>query len=154
MAHDLYICYSNRDKAAADAVCAALEASGIRCWIAPRDVLPGMAWADAVLDAIAHSRVVVLIFSSNANDSSHVKREIERVVGAGIPVIPLRIEDVVPSNTFDYFLGSSHWLNAVTPPVESHLQELVEAAHRNLFPKQATGQPRPQENQTSGFTKA
>ena len=154
MAHDLYICYSNRDKGAAGAVCAALEARGLRCWIAPRDVLPGMAWADAVLDAIAQSRLVVLIFSSGANDSSHVKREIERVIRAGIPVIPLRIEDVVPSKTFDYFLGSGHWLNAVTPPIESHLQELVEAAHRNLFPKQATKESGPPENQTDGFTKA
>lgn len=149
MAHDLYICYSNRDKAAADAVCAALEASGLRCWIAPRNVVPGMEWADAVLDAIAQSRLVVLIFSASANDSSHVKREIDRVVSVGIPVIPFRIEDVAPSNAFDYVLGSCHWLNAVTPPLDGHLQELVEAAHRNLLPKQ----PRPPENQAGGFTK-
>lgn len=145
MAHDLYICSSNRDKAAADAVCAALEASGLRCWIAPRDVPPGRAWAEAVLDAIAQSRLVVLIFSSRANESPHVKREVERIASIGIPLILFRIENVPPSNAFAYFLGSCHWLNAVTPPLDGHLQELVEAAHRTLFTKQ----PRPPETGTA-----
>jgi hypothetical protein len=40
LAHDVYISYSREDKWAADAACATLEAAGIRCWIAPRDILP------------------------------------------------------------------------------------------------------------------
>ena len=39
MAHDVFVSYSHHDKAQADAVCATLEAKGIRCWIAPRDVI-------------------------------------------------------------------------------------------------------------------
>jgi TIR domain len=35
MAHDVFISHSHADKPAADAACAALEARGIRCWIAP-----------------------------------------------------------------------------------------------------------------------
>ena len=42
MAHDVFISYSAKDKTTADGVCATLEAKGIRCWIAPRDILPGM----------------------------------------------------------------------------------------------------------------
>ncbi len=42
MAHDVFISHSAKDKATADAVCAVLEAEGIRCWIAPRDVLPSV----------------------------------------------------------------------------------------------------------------
>jgi len=34
MAHDVFISYSAEDKPIADAVCAALEAEHIRCWIA------------------------------------------------------------------------------------------------------------------------
>jgi hypothetical protein len=39
MAFDVFISYSTKDKATADAACAALESAGIRCWIAPRDVI-------------------------------------------------------------------------------------------------------------------
>jgi hypothetical protein len=42
MAHDVFISYSSHDKPIADAVCAGLEAAKIRCWIAPRDMLPGV----------------------------------------------------------------------------------------------------------------
>ena len=38
--HDIIISDSTLDKPITDAVCAGLEARGIRCWIAPRDILP------------------------------------------------------------------------------------------------------------------
>ena len=41
MAHDVFISYAAKDRTVAEAACAALESEGIRCWIAPRDVLPG-----------------------------------------------------------------------------------------------------------------
>ena len=44
MAHDIFISYAHQDRTIANAVCATLEAHGIRCWIAPRDILPGSDW--------------------------------------------------------------------------------------------------------------
>jgi hypothetical protein len=127
MAFDAFISYAHRDKAIADAACATLEAAGTRCWIAPRDVAPGTQWAAAIVDAIDHCRVIVLIFSSEANLSNQIHREVERAVSKGIPIIPLRIEEVQPTSSMEYFLGSIHWLDALTPPLEQHLQRLVEA---------------------------
>ena len=59
MAHDVFITYSTRDKAIAEAVCATLESKHITCWIAPRDVLPGTEWAEAIVDAINSSIEIV-----------------------------------------------------------------------------------------------
>ena len=67
MPRDVFVSYSTRDKAAADAVCASLEINGLRCWIAPRDIVPGMDWGEAIIDAMNTSRVMVLVFSSHAN---------------------------------------------------------------------------------------
>lgn len=39
--HDVFISYAAADKPVADAACATLESRKIRCWIAPRDVVPG-----------------------------------------------------------------------------------------------------------------
>ena len=52
VAHDVFISYSSQDKPVADAVCAGLEAAKIRCWIAPRDVRPGMDYASEIIEAI------------------------------------------------------------------------------------------------------
>ena len=65
MAHQVFISYSSKDKPVADAVCAGLEARGIRCWIAPRDIVPGLEWRAAPVDGISGEKVMVLIFSGN-----------------------------------------------------------------------------------------
>jgi TIR domain-containing protein len=127
MAHDAFISYSSRDKTTADAACAALEAAGIRCWIAPRDITPGAEWGEAIIDAIGQARVLVLVFSTYANESPQIRREVERAVHKGIPIVPLRIEDIAPTRSLEYFIGTVHWLDALTPPLEAHLRKLVEA---------------------------
>jgi uncharacterized protein DUF4185/TIR domain-containing protein len=125
MAHDVFISYASGDKHVADAVCATLESHGIRCWIAPRDVLPGIHYGEAIIDAIHECRIMVLVFSSKANLSGHIPKEIERAVSQGATVMPLRIEDVAPAKSLDYFIGSVHWLDALTPPLEVHLVRLA-----------------------------
>lgn len=127
MSHDVFISYSSLDKAAANAACAALESAGIRCWIAPRDIIPGREWGDAIIEAINGSHVLVLIFSADANASPQIRREVERAVHKGIPIIPLRIEDIIPTHALEYFIGTVHWLDALTPPLESHLRRLTES---------------------------
>jgi hypothetical protein len=125
MPHDVFVSYASQDKTVADAVCNTLESAGVRCWIAPRDVVPGMEYGEAIIDAINDCRIMVLVFSSKANVSNHISREIERAVSKGVTVMPLRIEQVMPSKTLDYFIGSVHWLDAVTPPLEAHLKLLA-----------------------------
>jgi TIR domain/PDZ domain len=125
MEFDAFISYANADKTAADAACAVLEAAGIRCWVAPRDISPGREYAAAIIDAIDRCRVMVLIFSSSANVSPQVRREIERAASKGVAIMPVRIEKVVPTKSMEYFLGDIHWLDAMTPPIEDHLQQLA-----------------------------
>ena len=63
---------------------------GIRCWIAPRDVPAGSEWAEAIIDAIEHAIVMVLIFSTHSNESRQVRREIELAVSRGLTIMPIR----------------------------------------------------------------
>jgi Flp pilus assembly protein TadD len=138
---DVFISHAAKDKPVGDALCAALEAKGIRCWIAPRDVRPGVPWGEAIIDGINESRILILILSSISNNSPQVVREVERAVSKGIPIIPFRIEDVPLSKGLEYFVAATHWLDALTPPLEKHLQHLVETAGFLLsrLPPRASG---------------
>ena len=80
MAHEIFISYSVKDKEIADAICTHLEARGLPCWVAPRDILPGVTWGEAIVNAIHESKVMVLVLSSSSNDSGQVLREVERAV--------------------------------------------------------------------------
>ncbi len=124
MAHDLFISYSSKDKSVADATCAVLEAKGVRCWLAPRDIMPGAEWSASIIEAIAGARVMILIYTSSSNASPQVRREVERAVARGLHVIPFRVEDVPMSPALEYFISTPHWLDALTPPLERHLDQL------------------------------
>ena len=125
MAHDVFISYSTKDKTVADAVCAKLESQKIRCWIAPRDVPAGQPFAASLVKAIRASSVIVLILSQGSNQSTHVLREVGEAVDSGIPILPLRIEDVNPTDELHYYIKSIHWLDAMSPPLERHLEKLT-----------------------------
>lgn len=142
MSFDIFISYSSKDKTVADAVCARLESAGIRCWIAPRDVVPGTSYGEAIIDAIHHAKIMVLVFSSNANSSGHIPKEVERAVSNGVTILPFRIEAVAPARSLDYFIGSVHWLDAMTPPLEKHLDNLVTTIQK-LLPALSAPPPKP-----------
>jgi len=122
--HDIIISYSTLDKPIADAVCAGLEARGIRCWIAPRDILPGVNYQEGIIDAINSSKIMVLIFSSHANESPHVIREATIAMSKKVIIIPFRIDDSPLSKTMEFIISVPHWLEAITPPLEKHIGEL------------------------------
>src|ERR1700756_3081852 len=122
MAHDVFISYSTEDKPPADAVCTILEKNGVRCWIAPRDIMPGADWGESIVNGIRTSRVLLLVFSTSANQSRQIKREVEIAADGDVTIVPLRIENILPTESFKYFLGNIHWLDALTPPLEKHPQ--------------------------------
>ncbi len=132
MTHDVFISHSSADKDLAGLVCKVLESVQVRCWIAPRDIIAGMPYAEALIQAIDSSRVMVLIFSEASNKSPQVLREVNRSVSKDIPIVPFRIEDVTPSDSMEYFIGLTHWLDAFRPPFEEHLKKLVEAVMMRL----------------------
>src|ERR1700727_1893137 len=83
----IFISYASQDVALANKVCAALEAAGLPCWIAPRDVRPGEAYAAAIVEAINACRLLLLVLTRNAIDSRHVLREVERASSKDRPVL-------------------------------------------------------------------
>ena len=132
MPHDVFISHSSQDRAIGEAACAALEKAGHRCWIAPRDIMPGEDYGEAIVDAIRASRIFLLIVSAASVASQQVRRETERAANAGAAIIPFRIENVLPSKSLEFFISSAHWLDALTRPIEPHLDYLVRVVDRLL----------------------
>ncbi len=137
MAHDVFISYSSKDKIVADAITVNLEKKGIRCWIAPRDILPGRNWGESIIEAIHASKILILVLSSNSNKSPQIVRELERAVDTGIPIIPFRVEEILPSDSISYFIAGAHWLDALTPPLEEHINSLTRTLDILLEPSKS-----------------
>ena len=126
MPDKVFISHSSKDQEIAYAIRQHLESSGVHCWIAPRDIEPGADWTEGIMRGIVSSRIFVLVFSGNANNSDHVRREVGKAFSLHLPVIPFRTEAIEPRDSLGYFLESVHWLDATKPPVEQHLPALTE----------------------------
>lgn len=124
MAHDVFISYSNKDKTTADAICNYLESNEIRCWYAPRDITPGDEWGVAILEAIKQSKIMVLVFTENANLSQQVLREVNNAVDAELAIIPFRLTEQEPVAGMKYYLSTVHWMDAMNEELEESLPRL------------------------------
>lgn len=134
MAHDIFISYATKDESIADEISRALETQGIRCWYAPRDIPYGLDFEEAIIDAISTSRLMIVVISPDANDSPHVKREVQFACSedAKVPILPFLIKNVSLSKAFRYYIGSAHRLNASAPPLEQHLDRLARYVRQRL----------------------
>ena len=131
---DVFISYATADKSAADSICAALERGGIVCWIAPRDVTPGVFYADAIVQAINSARILIVVLSVNSACSQHVLREVERASAKRRPLVAFRLDTTSLPTGLEYFLSASHWLDASGVKIERALPGLLDAVHRLLRP--------------------
>ena len=89
--------------------------------------MPGTNYGAAIVDAIDECGVFVLILSHESNNSGQVVREAERAASSNSVIIPVRVEPVQPSRALEFYVSSSHWLDAIDKPLEKHLGALVAA---------------------------
>jgi ribosomal protein L7/L12 len=108
LAH-LFISHSTRDGGAiAQQLAAALEAAGHRCWIAPRDVKPGVPYPGQIVAAIRDSAGLVLIVTPAANESPDVLQEVQLAGQNRKTVAPVIVGGAKPSDDLHYFIGVRH----------------------------------------------
>lgn len=131
MSGHIFVSYASANKAAAEQVVAHLEQNGLVCWIAPRNITPGEIYARAIIGAIQHASVFLLIFTPESDGSEQVLKEVDRAVNAKVPLLPFRVVDHAPSDAMEYYLCDTHWLDAFPGPMEEKFPELVMACRRH-----------------------
>lgn len=132
MAPQVFISYATEDKEVAEQVLEALEGSGMTCWIAPRDIRGGATYAKAIADALQTTRAFVLIFSAHAVESPDVENEVHLAFKRRQHIVPFCLDDTPLSPALEYYLGKSHRIDTTRPPLNQHLEQLIEATRSEL----------------------
>ena len=125
--HDVFVSYASQDAAVANSIVESLEAHGLKCWIAPRDVKPGAQYADAIVRAINDARAIVLVMSQSAVASSHVGKEVERASSKRKPIVSFRIDAAPLNHALEYFLSESQWIDVPALGMKVALARLTES---------------------------
>lgn len=129
MIYDVFISYSTKDKKVVEGICGYLERYGYRCFVAYRDINPGIPWPEAIPPAIRESFLMVVVFSEEFNSSEQTDRELTIAVKNGKTIIPFRISDVDMTGTKEYVLSNLNWIDAFPDP-ERYFGRLKEAVSK------------------------
>lgn len=116
MKYDVFISYSSHDQKVVEGLCAYLEQYKIRCFVSYRDIPRGVVWARAIVDALDESRMMVVVFSENFNNSDQVDREIELASEDKKPILTFRISKDVFKGAKKYYLKNLNWIDAFPEP--------------------------------------
>jgi TIR domain len=124
MDREVFISHSSKDLPAAQAICRALEAKGVLCSIAPRNMVAGMPYTAPLARAIASCRVFLLLLSRHSNASPMVRREVERAIARRKPVLTVRLENVPPSEGLELLVSDIQWFDAFGMEASTYLPDL------------------------------
>ena len=87
-----------------------LDRNGIKGWMAPDDIDPGMAFDKVIIEQIARSDVILLLFCARSDQSKHVKREIMLAEQSSKLIYPIRLETIQPEG-LAYWLQDYQWID-------------------------------------------
>lgn len=122
----VFISFSSKNSAIAQAICHKLEENNIKSWIAPRDIPVGTKYSSVITRAIKDCSAVVLVFSEQSAKSAWVESEINIAFTNEKPIIPYKIDSSLLENYDEFYLmlNNRHWIDAY-PDVDSHYTELI-----------------------------
>lgn len=124
---DVFICHrtAEPDRDIADAICTRLEERGLRCWIAPRNILAGSQnYERDILKGVENSRLFLLVSSFKSIYSEDCEMELKAAVLDGKALYSYRIDDTPYYGAFEKALSDVQWLDASDDPY-AHLEQLV-----------------------------
>jgi hypothetical protein len=125
MAGHVFISHGSENSDDADELCAFIESNGVKAWIAPRDVRPGIDYSEALQSAIENCSAFVVLVTDMANKSPYVRAETEMAFSSHKPIFPVRLTDINPGPGLAFFLKIRHWTDAYGKGREASLKRLA-----------------------------
>ena len=123
MAHDVYICYDEREKEIGDALYNIFEENNIKAWIKSKHFSSGDS-VDKITNSIADSKCFILILSKLSKDVNYVITETDIAFSREIPILVFNIDDSKLSGNLEFILETQKNIPSF-PNTKKQLNTLV-----------------------------
>jgi len=120
----IFISYASADQRIAESICDSLQSRGHECWIACRNIGPGENFQESIVKAIRSAKLMILVFTGNANNSDEIKKEVVLAGRHRVTVVPVRVEDVAPNDALAYEFATRQWVD-LFKDWHSHMEQLA-----------------------------
>jgi hypothetical protein len=121
-----FISHSSSDAGLAQTLCSDLEARGIGCWIAPRNVTPSRPYAEEVVRGIESTDSFVLLASAQAIASVQVLSEVEQAHKRKKEIYTVLLSNPQIGRELDYYISRLHWIESGSNSTEHIAEKLAE----------------------------
>ena len=135
MSH-VFLSHAKTDGSWTQGLCDALEAAGIPCWIAPRDIPAGERFVEAIVRALGESHAVVVVVSERSAASRYVLAEVKRAFEEGRKIVPVRLDGATLPPELEFYTNQHQWVEAqgrepadVLPELKAALGGTTSPAH-------------------------
>lgn len=122
----VFISHSSKDLSIAKEIYSFLIKNGVVCWIDTYDITPGIPYARAIMEGIAKSSAMVVLYSKNVNTSDDILNEIDQAHSNKIALFPYLLDDSTMSQEISYYLKRRQWITAY-PDYRIGLDKLLAA---------------------------
>lgn len=112
MAGDIFISYSSKESKIAEKIKELLEEKNMSYWMAPYSIPAGSNYATEIQKGIRESKIFLLLFSKNSQNSRNVSTELDRAFNNKKILIALQLDDEEIDDNFDYYLCQSQRIDA------------------------------------------
>ncbi|HAH09728.1 MAG TPA: hypothetical protein DCL54_13175 [Alphaproteobacteria bacterium] len=121
--HQIFLSYHNQDKETAQLLLDACQKVGLSVWW-DQMIPPGDDWAKHIVENLERSDMLIILFSSQSNQSTHLARELALADSRKMIVYPAFIEDVQPQGRYAYRLATEQRFN-LFPDCASQIEKFV-----------------------------
>ena len=121
-----FISHSSVDAVMAQELCRHLEALGVHCWIAPRDVRPGEPYAEEIVRGIEGCGSLILLATTSSVSSPNVMNELEQAFRLKRAVLTLMVKSPTIPRQLAYYIDRLHWLEASPDNLEPTAARLAD----------------------------
>lgn len=135
MGFDVFISYSRKDYPFASKIADLLEINGVSCFLDKSGISGGDDFVNVICTAIQDSRLVLVLASTHAYESSYVPNEINYALSHKKRILPYIIDSSIPPDSFQFLLSTVHWINVQDVPAGDDLLRVINKRLREVNPK-------------------
>ena len=125
---EIFVSYAHKNMPIVKKIVGELEQSGFKVWFDQADLRPdGQPFPDSIVRAIRQSKAVVVVLTSQANESDWVLSEVVTAKDLGKRLFPIRIQNVNPKGGIEALIGDHLWIDAYGKKRNPGIQQLITA---------------------------
>jgi TolB-like protein/Flp pilus assembly protein TadD len=127
---DVFVSYSRQDNEKVQALTGQLRAAGVRLWMDVRNIDGAAMWGEEIVNAVAHSKVLLLLVSKSAVASQNVVKEVLLATERKGHILPVDLEPTEIPGALKYALAGIQHIEYFRGNPDEHMVSIIRSLER------------------------